>query len=139
MIIYPLDNYTTFISVADADTQLTALGVGTQWDLNDASAKEVILSLSTAIIKGSCYIAENACNYSDAQVMLIHGDLLNDGKYITTIDTNHPYVKAKVGALDVTYNLAEDGSPLMPNIVRSILSGCLKISDVPMATGFNLA
>lgn len=133
MIVYPLENYNTFVSVADMSTKLTELGSGSKWDA--LTNKEVVLSISTAILKATCFVSDT-CPFAEAQVMFIHSDLVNDSKYTKMVDQSNPYTKAKIGSLSVEYNL--ENSDVLPSIVKSILSGCLKDSDKPTATGFNL-
>ena len=137
MIVYPLENYSTFINVADATAKLTELGAGDEWAFKSVTEQEVMLAVSTQIIKSLCDIIEGGCLYAEAQVMIIQSDMANNGKYLTSVDTTQPYKKAKIGSLNVEYNLVDIEH--LPSLVKSMLSGCLKVSDSPRAIGFTLA
>ncbi|MDM5264684.1 hypothetical protein PF327_10805 [Sulfurovum sp. XTW-4] len=138
MVVYPLDGWNTFIDVADATTRLTELGSGSKWDPLTTAEKEAMLHKSAAIINATCNL-NTTCQFDVAQVLLIQGDLENNGKYLSMTDTSVKYKSAKVGSLDVEYNLTESGEVLLPPVVKSLLSSCLKNSSVPMAKGFTLA
>lgn len=139
MIVYPLSNYNTFIGVEDATTRLSELGVGAKWVAFTAEKKKYMLVMSTEIIRASAYIGRKNSRYVDAQVMLIHADITNDGKYLVTKDSPNAYTEAKVGSLQVKYKLDDDKKSLLPEIVKAILSDCIKSSDATTVRGFNIA
>ena len=138
MIVYPLDNYNTFISKAEIITKLAEFGSGALWNAKTVPERESTLAISTALIKATCNITPNTCSFKEAQIMLIHLDLNNSGKYLALKDSNIAYKKAKVGSLSVEYNLSASSSSGLPSVVKSILNGCLKNGDKPIARGFDV-
>jgi len=138
LIVYPLENWNTFISVADATTKLLELGGEDKWNKLSNKAKEVMLSRSAFLIKSICNIRENSCVFSDAQVALIQIDQANDGKYLSNIVEVQKYKKAKVGSLSVEYTDIDSSSVNLPSVVNALLSKCLK-SNRQVARSFKLA
>lgn len=138
LIVYPLENWNTFISVSDATIKLTELGGVDKWNPLSDSEKEVMLSHSAFLIKSTCNIRENSCVFADAQVALIQADQANNGKYLTSVVEVQKYKKAKVGSLSVEYADIDTSSVNFPSVVSSILSKCLK-SNRQGARSFKLA
>ncbi len=140
LIVYPLENCNTFISEEDATAKLTELGSGTEWALLTPEEKETALVLSAAMISAAAYITSPGCYYANAQVMLIHADLKNDGKYMSSTDQTQKYTKAEVvGVVKVEYNIKDGYSDNLPGIVKGMLHDCLKDSSMAITRGFTVA
>jgi hypothetical protein len=137
MTVYPAENWDTFIDVATADQSMTDLGSRDKWDLVD---KEVLLRKSALMIKALCD-TDKKCLYAEAQIMLIQADIENGGKYLTSAIKENKYKKAKVGGLSVEYkdDSETSGADSLPNMVKSMLEGCLKNSSEKIARGFIVA
>jgi len=145
LVVYPTDDWNTFQNVADATTALELIGDGVKWGLLSTAEKERMLIVSAMAINT---IAEpsDTCNFVQAQTLLIQFDLENDGTYLSfTVTNDDEYKKAKVGSLEVEYNLESKNNTgvgdinSFPPVVVSLLNNCLRDSvGVAGARGFTL-
>jgi len=146
LTVYPADDWNTFQNVADATTALELIGDGVKWGLLDTAEKEQRLVVSAMAIN-MIAVASDTCSFIMAQTLLIQFDLENDGTYLSFIITNDDeYKKAKVGSLEVEYNLDSKNNTgvgdinSFPPVVVSLLNGCLRDSvGVAGARGFTIA
>ena len=142
LIVYPLDGWNTFVDVADATVLIHSVSDGAKWDALTPVEQERML-ITSAMLLSSIADVSTQCDFIQAQVMLIMFDLENNGIYLTfTTAASGEYKKAKVGPLDVEFNLDNGGAGIgsgasgLPSIVQSLLKDC--ISSGNRVEGFKI-
>jgi len=132
IIVYPEDGWNSFVDVIVAGEKLEAIGGGDKWNALTDPEKEQMLIKSAMLLTVSA-TPSTECNFPDAQVLLIQFDLENGGKYLSFEDSSGgEYTRAKVGTLEVEYNLKDEGIGMasggggLPPMVTTILNDCLR-------------
>lgn len=140
--VYPDLGWNSFISVTDATAALTQIGGGAAWTALQPDEQEKLLVTSALLLTSIADISP-ACNFPEAQILLIQFDMVNNGAFLNfTQGQVGEYKRAKVGPLDVEYNLDSSGAGMaggidgLPGIVKTMLGDCLKTGNG--ARGFHV-
>ena len=131
LIVYPVDGWNTFVNIADATALIHSVSDGAKWDALTVGEQERML-ITSAMVLSSVSDVSTLCDFTQAQIMLIIFDLENNGIYLTFVTAaSGEYKKAKVGPLDVEFNLDNGGAGIgsgasgLPSIVQSLLKDCI--------------
>ena len=123
MTKYPDENYNTFNDIEDIDSYLILIDPFSNWFSLSDFDKEVLLIKSFEWIISNYYINKD-CDFLFGQKLIIRWALINQN-FLELQDNSNKYESAKIGELNVTFNLKQDSTP---QLIKNLLINCSKSS-----------
>ena len=126
IIIYPADNWNSFVDVSTADIKMAEIGNA---DWATSTKKEELLINSANYIKAYFTVKAKKCPYVESQIALINLDMVNGDSLLSGVVSSNKYKSAKVGSLRVEYADSTSSNSDIPSLIKAILGNCLKGGD----------
>ena len=126
IIVFPLDNWNSFVTVAEADDIMSAITTDDSWSKLQGNEKEILL-VNSALYLRSIATPSTTCDFKTAQVVLIQFDLANGNSLLSFVIPLNQYKRVSVGSISVEYvdALVNSKANSIPFLVKGLLRDCL--------------